>query len=309
MQSIFLHLAGMCLFAALSVLPASAAISYDQSTVPLEADSSDASLAKVVLLAGSAANKSGQHEYFAGCALLAQWLQQTPGVWPVMVRNGWPTNESILKGARTVVIYVEGGGKQPFFEPPRWARLKQLMDSGAGLVMVHQAVDFPIGPDREVKEWLGGVWTRDIGCRGHWDMELKPLAEHPVLRGVGAFPVKGDGWLYNLHFAHARVTPLLAGPVPASSRSTPDAKKHAGRDEVMAWAFERGNGGRSVGFTGCDLHRNWALPEQRRLMLNAILWTAKLPVPDGGAAASFSPADLEKNLDDKRTNTATPVKQ
>ena len=309
MQSIFLHLAGMCLFAALSVLPASAAISYDQSTVPLEADSSDSSLAKVVLLAGSAANKSGQHEYFAGCALLAQWLQQTPGVWPVMVRNGWPTNESILKGARTVVIYVEGGGKQPFFEPPRWARLKQLMDSGAGLVMVHQAVDFPIGPDREVKEWLGGVWTRDIGCRGHWDMELKPLAEHPVLRGVGAFPVKGDGWLYNLHFAHARVTPLLAGPVPASSRSTPDAKKHAGRDEVMAWAFERGNGGRSVGFTGCDLHRNWALPEQRRLMLNAILWTAKLPVPDGGAAASFSPADLEKNLDDKRTNTATPVKQ
>ena len=309
MQSIFLHSAGMCLFAALSVLPASAAISYDQSTVPLEADSSDSSLAKVVLLAGSAANKSGQHEYFAGCALLAQWLQQTPGVWPVMVRNGWPTNESILTGARTVVVYVEGGGKQPFFEPPRWARLKQLMDSGAGLVMVHQAVDFPIGPDREVKEWLGGVWTRDIGCRGHWDMELKPLAEHPVLRGVGAFPVKGDGWLYNLHFAHARVTPLLAGPVPASSRSTPDAKKHAGRDEVMAWAFERGNGGRSVGFTGCDLHRNWALPEQRRLMLNAILWTAKLPVPDGGAAANFSPADLEKNLDDKRTNTATPVKQ
>jgi Trehalose utilisation len=309
MKSIFLHRAGMCLFAVLSVLPASAAISYDQSTVRLEADSSDSSLAKVVLLAGSPANKPGQHEYFAGCALLKQWLQQTPGVWPVMVRNGWPTNESIFKSARTVVIYVEGGGKQPFFEPSRWALLKQLMDAGTGLVMVHQAVDFPIGPDREVKEWLGGVWKRDIGCRGHWDMELKPLAEHPVLRGVGAFPVKGDGWLYNLHFADARVTPLLAGPVPVSSRTTADAKKHAGRDEVMAWAFERGNGGRSVGFTGCDLHRNWALPEQRRLMLNAILWTAKLPVPAGGAPAHFSAADLDKNLDDKRTKTATSVKQ
>ena len=309
MQCTLFRVAVISLFTALITLPVSAAISYDQSTVPLEADSSDSSLAKVILLAGSPANKSGQHEYFAGCALLAQWLEQTPGVWPVMVRNGWPTNESIFKGARTVVIYVEGGGKQPFFEPPRWARLKQLMDAGAGLVMVHQAVDFPIGPDREVKEWLGGVWTRDIGCRGHWDMELKPLAEHPVLRGVGAFPVKGDGWLYNLHFADARVTQLLAGPVPANSRTTPDAKKHAGRDEVMAWAFERGNGGRSVGFTGCDLHRNWALPEQRRLMLNAILWTAKLPVPAAGASAHFSPADLEKNLDDKRTNTTTSVKQ
>ena len=309
MQCTLFRVAVISLFTALITLPVSAAISYDQSTVPLEADSSDSSLAKVILLAGSPANKSGQHEYFAGCALLAQWLEQTPGVWPVMARNGWPTNESIFKGARTVVIYVEGGGKQPFFEPPRWARLKQLMDAGAGLVMVHQAVDFPIGPDREVKEWLGGVWTRDIGCRGHWDMELKPLAEHPVLRGVGAFPVKGDGWLYNLHFADARVTQLLAGPVPANSRTTPDAKKHAGRDEVMAWAFERGNGGRSVGFTGCDLHRNWALPEQRRLMLNAILWTAKLPVPAAGASAHFSPADLEKNLDDKRTNTTTSVKQ
>ena len=308
MQSILIHLAGLCLFTTLPALPAVAAISFDQSTVPLEAESPDVSLAKVVLLAGSPANKAGQHEYFAGCALLKQWLQQMPGVWPVMVRNGWPTNESILKGARTVVVYVEGGGKQPFFEPPRWARLKQLMDSGTGLVMVHQAVDFPIGPDREVKEWLGGVWTRDIGCRGHWDMELKPLAAHPVLRGVGSFPVKGDGWLYNLHFANARVTPLLAGPVPASSRTTPDAKQHAGRDEVMAWAFERGNDGRSVGFTGCDLHHNWALPEQRRLLLNSILWTARLPVPAGGAPASFSPADLEKNLDDKRSNTTSSVK-
>ena len=308
MQSILIHLAGLCLFTTLTALPAFAAISFDQSTVPLEAESPDVSLAKVVLLAGSPANKAGQHEYFAGCALLKQWLQQMPGVWPVMVRNGWPTNESILKGARTVVVYVEGGGKQPFFEPPRWARLKQLMDAGAGLVMVHQAVDFPIGPDREVKEWLGGVWTRDIGCRGHWDMELKPLAAHPVLRGVGSFPVKGDGWLYNLHFADARVTPLLAGAVPASSRTTPDAKKHAGRDEVMAWAFERANDGRSVGFTGCDLHQNWALPEQRRLLLNSILWTAKLPVPAGGAPASFSPADLETNLDDKRTNTTSSVK-
>lgn len=309
MNSIALRVAAISLFTALPVLPASAAISYDQSTVPLEVDSSDPSLAKVVLLAGSPANKSGQHEYFAGCALLKQWLQQSPGVWPVMVRNGWPTNESIFKGARTVVIYVEGGGKQPFFEPPRWGLLKKLMDAGAGLVMVHQAVDFPIGPDREVKEWLGGVWTRDIGCRGHWDMELKPLTEHPVMRGVGAFPVKGDGWLYNLHFADARVTPLLAGSVPASSRTTPDAKKHAGRDEVMAWAYERVNGGRSVGFTGCDLHKNWALPEQRRLMLNAILWAAKLPVPAGGAPANFSPAHLEKNLDDKRTNTTKSVKQ
>ena len=57
------------------------------------------------------------------------------------------------------------------------------------------------------------------------------------------------------------------------------------------------------------MHRNWALPEQRRLMLDPILWTAKLPVPAGGTPANSSPADLEKNLDDKRTNIASSVKQ
>ena len=152
MKAILLRLSAICLIAAWLAPFTTAAVSCDQSSVPLELDSPASSLAKVILLAGSPANKAGQHEYFAGCALLKQWLHQTPGVWPVMVRNGWPTNESIFKGARTVVIYVEGGGQQPFLEPRRWAQLKQLMDTGTGLVMVHQAVDFPSGPDREVKE-------------------------------------------------------------------------------------------------------------------------------------------------------------
>ena len=35
---------------------------------------SDPKLAKIVLLAGSVSNKAGQHEYFAGCALMMKWL-------------------------------------------------------------------------------------------------------------------------------------------------------------------------------------------------------------------------------------------
>jgi len=95
-----------------------AADPFDQSKVPLEVDARDANLTKIVLLAGGVSNKSGQHEYFAGCALMMNWLAQTPGVWPVMAREGWPKNEAIFKNAKAVVFYGDGGGKQPFVVDP-----------------------------------------------------------------------------------------------------------------------------------------------------------------------------------------------
>jgi hypothetical protein len=92
---------------------------------------------------------------------------------------------------------------------------------------------------------------------------------------------------------------LIAGPVPDKNRTTPDAKSHSGRDEVMAWAYERAGGGRSFAFTGCDLHRNWGVESQRRFVINGILWAAGLEVPAHGAKVPLDPADLTKWWDDK----------
>src|SRR2546422_2455651 len=77
----------LCLVATAAITHA--ALTDEQRRVPLEADTADPKLAKIVLLAGSVSNKPGQHEYFAGCALLANCLKQTPGVWPVMAAEGW----------------------------------------------------------------------------------------------------------------------------------------------------------------------------------------------------------------------------
>src|SRR5687768_7303263 len=71
-------------------------LTEEQRRVPLEQDAPDPKLAKIVLLAGSPSNKAGQHEYFAGCALMMQWLKQVPGVWPVMVSDGWPKDERVF---------------------------------------------------------------------------------------------------------------------------------------------------------------------------------------------------------------------
>jgi hypothetical protein len=278
---------------------------YDQSGVPLEQEAPKPGLAKIVLLAGGPSSKAMAHEYFAGCALLLDWLKQQPGVWPVLAR-GWPTNENLLKDAKCIVYYGDGGGKQPFVgDSQRWETFSRLMESGVGLVLLHQAMDFPVGPDGEkIKRWLGAVYHADIGSRGHWDMEFKTIPTHDVTRGVKPFAAPADGWLYNLHFAEKGVTPLLTGAVPDKSRSTADAKSHVGRDEVIAWAYERPTLGRGFGFTGADLHASWTYASQRALVLNGILWAARLPVPSAGAQAKFDPANLERNLDDKRVPAA-----
>jgi hypothetical protein len=301
----------LALFLALAVSPligrAAEINPYDQSGVPLEVDAAPPGATKIVLLAGSVSNKTGQHEYFAGCALLMKWLKQVPGVYPVMAREGWPKNEKIFEGAKSVVLYMDGGTKQPFLEPAKWEVLKKTMDSGAGLVMLHQLVDFPKGPDESILAWAGGVWRTDIGCRGHWDMDFKTIPNHPIMAGVKPFAAPGDGWLYNLHFAPDMkgVTPLLVGAVPDKSRTTADAKKYNGRDEIIAWAYERPNGGRGFGYTGVDLHSAWGIESNSRMVVNGILWTAKANIPAGGANVHLEPDDLKRNLDDKRAAAAS----
>lgn len=284
---------------------ASAELTEEQRLVPLEADTHDASLAKVVILAGaqSAGSKPGGHEYFAGGALISSWLKQTPGIWPVLVSGGWPTDERIFEGARAVVVFADGGTKLPFLSPDRWAKMRELVEHGVGVTMLHQSIDIPEAQAEELKSWVGGAWTKDIGERGHWDMEFSELPKHPSLNGVQPFAAPNDGWLYNLHFADT-ITPLLFGAVPDTTRHTADAKSHMGRLETVAWAYERPKGGRSFVFTGCHEHKYWRLESQRRFVVNGVLWSAKLEVPQSGAPVEMDPAEVGRNLDNKSTPSA-----
>ena len=67
-----------------------------EAVVPIELDTKDRRMTKIVLLAGEPSSKPGQHEYFADSVLMMNWLKQTPGVWPVLART-WPTNEAIFE--------------------------------------------------------------------------------------------------------------------------------------------------------------------------------------------------------------------
>ena len=72
-----------------------------------------------------------------------------------------------------------------------------------------------------------------------------------------------------------------------------------GDPQVLAWASERPGGGRGFGFTGGHFHRNWADDNYRKVVLNAILWTAKVEVPANGVECKLTEEGLRQNLDKK----------
>src|SRR5262245_23811408 len=87
---------------------------YDQSKVPLEIEPpADFKGKKIVLVAGTRSHGPGDHEFFAGTAILMNLLKQSEGVWPVMARDGWPKNEKIFDGAASVLFYMDGRGGHP----------------------------------------------------------------------------------------------------------------------------------------------------------------------------------------------------
>ncbi|MGE5755884.1 MAG: thioesterase, partial [Planctomycetaceae bacterium] len=55
----------------------------------------------------------------------------------------------------------------------------------------------------------------------------------------------------------------------------------------------------AFGFTGAHFHRNWGHADFRKVVLNAILWSAKLEVPPAGVRCDVGAEDLQKNLDPK----------
>ncbi len=273
---------------------------YDQSKVKLEKQPVDPSLKKIVLVAGRQSHGPGDHEFFAGCALLMKMLEQTPGVFPVMARDGWPKNPKTFENAAAVVFYMDGGGGHPILHKGHQAAVQKLIDAKVGFVNLHYAVEYPKSQSKHVFEWLGGYYETNFSTNPHWDADFKVLPKHAITRGVKPFKIR-DEWYFNIRFVpgNKNVAPILKATPPDRARGTAEARKHPGREEIVAWAFERGDGGRSFGFTGGHTHRNWANDDFRRLVVNAILWSAKVDVPEQGAPVKMAAEEIERNLDPK----------
>jgi type 1 glutamine amidotransferase len=273
---------------------------FDQSGVPLEVQPTDAKLTKIVIVAGRASHGPGEHEFFAGSAILMKLLPQTPGVFPVMARDGWPKDPKTFEGAKAVVFYMDGGGGHPVIQKEHQEVVQKLIDQGVGFVNLHYAVEYPKAKSDAVLEWLGGYYETGFSTNPHWNADFKSMPEHPITRGVKPFGIN-DEWYFNIRFApeSKKVVPILKATPPDDKRGTAEAKQFPGREEIVAWAMERPKGGRSFGFTGGHFHKNWGDENFRRLVVNAVLWSANVEVPKDGAKVELDPAELDKNLDRK----------
>jgi hypothetical protein len=111
------------------------------------------------------------------------------------------------------------------------------------------------------------------------------------------------------------VSKILTAIPPASTLDRKDGphsgnehvRKTKGQPQHVAWAYDRPDGGRGFGFTGGHFHWNWGHDEFRRLVLNAIVWSAKADVPAGGVySKSLTVADLEANQDEPKPANYNP---
>jgi len=270
---------------------------------------------KIVFVAGSASHGRGSHEHNAGCLLLADRLEKAAadGEIPVVTtvyQNGWPADPTAFDNADTVVSFCDGG--RGHYLHRHGAEFAEVMERGVGLALLHYAVEVPPGEsgDRFLK-WAGGYFETHWSVNPFWTATFDALPEHPITRGVNPFELH-DEWYYHMRFAADMqgVTPLLSALPPAESLSRPDGP-HSGNPDVrravleekqpqhVAWAFERPEGqGRAFGYTGGHFHSGWQQDDNRKLVLNAIAWTAGVEIPAEGITSS-TPTDreLEANLD------------
>jgi type 1 glutamine amidotransferase len=265
---------------------------------------------KIILVAGKPSHGPGAHEHNAGCLLLKKCLDAVPGIKSEVHLNGWPDDEKIFDGADAIILYMDGGANHPLLQADRLQKMGERMKKGVGLACIHFATEPTIEKgEKEFLDWIGGAFEINWSVNPHWDADFTKLPKHPITRGVKPFTIN-DEWYFHLRFREGKgVTPILSAVAPESALSRPDGT-HSGNPDVresvkkgerqtVAWACERKDGGRGFGFTGAHVHKNWGDENFRKIVLNAILWTAKAEVPKNGVDCKITDENLKQNLDAK----------
>jgi trehalose utilization protein len=268
--------------------------------------------AKIVFISGKPSHGPMAHEHRAGNLILADALNRSGlNVEALLVPHpGYPEDDSILKDAATIVIFCTG--HKGHLLNPQLDDFDQLMKSGTGVVMIHWATEAEKGkPGEKFLEWMGGFCDMHWSVNPHWTPKFKDFPNHPIANGLKPFSVN-DEWYYHMRFVDdlKGVTPILSDLPPPETLVRPDGERSGnphvrravanGEKQHVAWAYERPSGGRGFGFTGAHNHVSWQDENFRKVVLNAILWTAKVDVPKGGCPSpSVSDSQIKENLDDK----------
>lgn len=227
----------------------------------------------------------GSHEYMAGLSILARCLEGVPAL-ETRVTNSeepWRDGPAMIDSADGVVLFREQGARFIQGQPVRLEAFERLAQRGGGCVALH----FGLGTvEAKFIERFVNLFG---ACHGGPDRRTHTAtvklafgaASHDVCRGLNGFQVHDEVYFKLKRAAPGpEITPLVQAEIE-------------GRSEMVGWVWQRGNGGRSFGFSGLHYHENWRLAAYRRLVTQGILWTLRLPVPKGGINVDVPASLLE----------------
>ncbi|MCE9604554.1 MAG: ThuA domain-containing protein [Planctomycetia bacterium] len=228
----------------------------------------------------------GTHEYMRGQRILQQVLERVPGlkVEVVQADGDWTEGPELLGKVDGVVLFVSEGAKWISADARRYEAFVKAAQRGAGLTGIHWGIGTKDAANIEPFVKLFGA------CHGGPDRKYQvvetevalPVAEHPICAGLKPFRIHEE-----FYFALKRPTDGSARLLPIATIRIAAADQQP-EEQMVGWAYDRPDRGRSFGFTGLHYHENWKREEYRRLLAQGVLWTMKLPLPKTGLDVNVS---------------------
>ncbi|MHB1036750.1 MAG: ThuA domain-containing protein [Pirellulales bacterium] len=227
------------------------------------------------------------HEFMAGLAVLEKCLAPVAGleIKTVKADGAWPEGPGLLDAADGVVLYVSEGAKWAQAAPGRIEALEKLAARGGGIVTLHWGIG------AKDAKYLPRYIRLTGACHGGEDRKYIVFdkeqnvrianRKHPIASGVSDFMLR-DEFYYRLKLAEPKdaIRPVLRVSIE-------------GGPEMVAWSWERPDGGRAFGFGGMHFHANWGVEPCRRLVAQGVLWTLKMPIPEKGLAVDVPEESLK----------------
>jgi quercetin dioxygenase-like cupin family protein len=241
---------------------------------------------KIVLIGGAKSEGSGRHDYPSAIRVLERLLRSSPELPGLDIEShpdGWPAG-SALDGASAVVLYFDGLDNHPLLATERRERFDAAMRAGVGLVVLHQASTVP-ATDRtlDLQRWLGGA-RYGMFDRATEMAQIAPATPaHPVSRGLAPFTYLDE--FYPTLRWHDGVQPILKARLHVEFREGKDLVIGEPVTSTVGWVYERAGGGRAFGYTGAHYLAAFDQPTVRKMILNAIAWTARIEVPAAGISS------------------------
>jgi type 1 glutamine amidotransferase len=223
----------------------------------------------------------GSHMYMHTLSVLAKCADKVEGV-ETTVSKGWPEDKAKLEGVRTIVLYMSPAAEF-LLDGPHREEFDKQMKAGVGLVTIHWASSIKqenvarLGP--AWNSYLGGTWVSNVGLSFGKSPLTQLEPDHPICRGWTEYEIDDE---YYLNPTIEKGTPLLRVKDPKDDKEV-----------IVGWTYERPGGGRSFATTLGHPYANFQREPFRRMVVNAVLWSAKMEVPKGGADVELSEEALK----------------